>query len=106
MVNLCLRGNIQLVGKIEPFDVDYNSVWSVFQVLNYHHPDTVWVSGNRVTALGIAMYWVECSISGRRINVYAPHVEAESYSEDIIPELKLIHSVPFDNFSMSVRKVA
>lgn len=106
MVDKCCRGNIQLVGKIEPFDVDYDSVWSVLQFLNHYRPDTIWVSGNRVTALGIAMYWVGCLTSGRRISIFAPHVEAENYSEDAIPDLKLILPVPFDGFLVSPRRVA
>jgi hypothetical protein len=105
MVDKCCRGNIQLVGKIEPFDVDYDSVWSVLQFLNHYRPDTIWVSGNRVTALGIAMYWVGCLTSGRRISIFAPHVEAENYSEDAIPDLKLILPVPFDGFLVSPRRV-
>ena len=93
MVDKRLQENIQLVGQIESFDVDYNSVWSVYHYLSSTSPATIWVSGNRITALAIAIYWVECLKCGRDINIFAPHVEADSYSEGIIPELNSVHTV-------------
>lgn len=96
MVDKSVKENIQLVEQIKPFNVDYNTVWSVYHYLSNISPDTIWLSGNRITALAIAIYWVECLKSGRNINIFAPHVEADSYSEGIIPELKSVHTVPSD----------
>lgn len=96
MVDKSLKGNIQLVEQIKSFDVDYNTVWSIYHYLRSISLDTIWLSGNRITALAIAIYWVECLKSGRDISIFAPHVEADSYSEGIIPELKSVHAVLSD----------
>lgn len=97
MVDKCLKENIQLVGQIKSFNVDYNTVWSVYHYLRNISPDTIWLSGNRIAALAIAIYWVECLKTVRNISIFAPHVEADSYSEGIIPELKSVHTVPSES---------
>lgn len=93
MVDKSLKENIQLVGQIKSFNVDYNTVWSVYHYLSSISPDTIWLSGNSITALAIAIYGVECLKTGRNISIFAPHVEADSYSEGILPELKSVHTV-------------
>jgi hypothetical protein len=105
MVDKSLKENIQLVGQIKSFNVDYNTVWSIYHYLRSISPDTIWLSGNRITALAIAIYWVECLKTGRDISIFAPHVEADSYSEGIIPELKSVHTVLSDELGNG-RRVA
>lgn len=67
------------------FEVSYTSPYDVFQKLLYYRPIEIIVSGNRVIALGIAMYYVHCLKNPElpTPKLTMGHVSAKQYSRGI-----------------------
>lgn len=74
-----------LIPNSESFDVSYTSPYDVFNQLQYLRPTEIFVSGNRVTALGIAMYYVHCLKNPElpTPKLTMSHVSAKQYSRGI-----------------------
>ncbi len=70
----------------ETFSVSYTSAWDVFNLLQYIKPAEIFVSGNRVIALGIAMYYVHCVRNSKDFlipKLTMAHISAKEYSKGI-----------------------
>lgn len=70
----------------ETFSVSYISAWDVFNQLQYIKPAEIFVSGNRVIALGIAMYYVHCVKNSEEFPIpklIMAHISAKEYSKGI-----------------------
>lgn len=73
------------VPNCESFEVSYTSPFDIFHKLLYYRPTEIIVSGNRVIALGIAMYYVHC-LNNPELptpKLTMAHVSAKEYSKGI-----------------------
>lgn len=70
------------------FAVDYTSAYDVCNKLKYNDPKTIYVSGNRVIALGIAMYYVDRLRNELQPpHLVYPHIKSKEYSTGSLSEL-------------------
>lgn len=68
----------------EFFTADYLSAVDVCNRLNYYQPGTIYVGGNRVVALGTALYYLKCLTNPQTLEIptiISEHVIADNYSE-------------------------
>jgi hypothetical protein len=75
-----------LTKNSETFSVSYTSTWDVFNQMRYIKPTEIVVSGNRVIALGVAMYYVHCVKNSDDFPIpklTMAHVSAREYSKGI-----------------------
>ena len=75
-------------------EVNYDDPISVFNYLKYDRPSKIIVSGNRVVALGIAMYHAYCALYEREFmpTLVIEHIHAEKFSEGISSHNILVYS--------------
>ena len=72
----------------DTFGVDYTSAYDVFNKLKYRDPNIIYVSGNRVTALGTVTYYVDCLSNGLLPpHLVNPHIKSKEYSTGALSEL-------------------
>jgi len=90
-MDLLRRSKISLTGNLKIFSVDYDSVHSILHKLRYLGPDIIYLSGNRVCSLAAGIYYVESLKQGRKIRIFAPHIDARDYSVGYLPQLKLVY---------------
>ncbi len=76
------------IADSDTFGVDYTSAYDVFNKLKYRDPNIIYVSGNRVTALGTGTYYVDCLINGLPPpHLVNPHIKSKEYSTGALSEL-------------------
>ncbi len=76
------------IADSDTFGVDYTSAHDVYNKLKYNNPNIIYASGNRVTALGIAMYYVDCLRNKLQPpHLVYPHIKSKEYSFGALSEL-------------------
>ncbi|MGD2247733.1 MAG: hypothetical protein PVF58_04955 [Candidatus Methanofastidiosia archaeon] len=75
-------------------EVDYNNPIDVFNRLRYEKPSRILVSGNRVVALGIAMYHAYCALYEKEFlpTLVIEHIHSKEFSEGVSSQNILTYS--------------
>jgi len=75
-------------------EVDYDNPINVFHRLRHDRPSKITVSGNRVVALGIAMYHAYCALYEKEFlpTLVIEHVHSEKFSEGVSSRNVLVYS--------------
>jgi hypothetical protein len=86
-------------------EVNYNDPISVFNYLKYDRPSKIIVSGNRIVALGIAMYHAYCALYEREFmpTLIIEHIHAKKFSEGISSHNILAYSNFENNGAYGIR---